>query len=113
MRNDYKAELYYGWCSSHDTYDVYHAFELTDPKEQKDSSEIGDRLAELLDTTRDDDDFGFRSMLVNLPDSVVQRIQDDAVAAETERYQTLLLAARRMHEWIFLNCADEEEVYAE
>ena len=32
---------------------------------------------------------------------------------EKEKYDHLLKIARKMHEWIFLNSYDEDEVYAE
>lgn len=75
----YEAELNYGWQNSHDTYETYHAFEVTDPDVSADSEEIGKKLAEMLDTTPDDDDFNWNSMYVRLPDSLVRKIQSGTI----------------------------------
>lgn len=75
----YEAELHYGWQRSHDTYETYHAFELTDPEIPADYDELGEILADLLDTTPDDEDFDCNSMNVNIPASLVRRIQNDFI----------------------------------
>ena len=71
----FDVELNYGWQNSHDTYETYHAFELTDPDEQADSGLIANTLANALDTSPDDDDFNWNSMYVRLPESLVKKIQ--------------------------------------
>lgn len=75
----YDAELHYGWQRSHETYDTYHAFELTDPHAPVDDDELEKKLAGLLDTTPEDDDFDCRTMNVKIPDSIVSRIQSDFI----------------------------------
>ena len=72
----FRAELHYGTYESHDSLflEFYHAFELTGPGEG-DSDKISEHLAELLDTTTDDENYQYKSMLVKLPDSVVKEIQ--------------------------------------
>lgn len=76
MDNGYHVKLYYGFQNTESG--IYHAFEATDPEDASDS-EAEDRMAELLDTTLDDDRFDCNSMLIRLPDSVVKRIKDDGV----------------------------------
>lgn len=76
-RETYQAELYYGFQET-DT-GIYHAFEVTDPKAMADDDEMAECLADLLDTTVDDDRFSCKSMYVKLPDSLVERIKADAV----------------------------------
>lgn len=75
----YEVELHYGYQSSHETYDTYHAFELTDPDSATDYDAVEKKLAELLDTTPEDEDFGCKSMNVIIPDSIVRRIQNDFI----------------------------------
>lgn len=65
--------LHYGYQRSHDTYETYHAFELTDPSEKVDEDKMALRLANLLDTTPEDDDFDYKSMFVSLPDKTVKK----------------------------------------
>lgn len=41
--------------------------------------DMSDELAEMLDLDTDDESFYWDSMYINLPDSLVKRIKDDAV----------------------------------
>lgn len=75
----YEAELHYGYQNSRETYDTYHAFELTDPYSATDDDAVEKKLAGLLDTTPEDDDFDCKSMNVRIPDSIVYRIQNDFI----------------------------------
>ncbi len=76
MKND-KILLYYGFeegeCG------IYHAFEAVDPEAPGDDGGIADRLAELLDCKAGDDRFDYNSMLIQLPASLVERIEAKAV----------------------------------
>lgn len=75
----YEAELHYGYQRSHDTYETYHAFELTDPDLAPNYDAVEKKLADLLDTTTEDDDFDCNRMSVKIPDSIVYRIQNDFI----------------------------------
>ena len=78
----YQIELFYGWedgeCG------VYHAFKATDPDVEKDDDKIAMDLAEQLDREYDDDRFDCNSMYVDLPESLIKRIQEDAVREHCE-----------------------------
>lgn len=82
----YDVTLYYGYVDSHDSYDVYHSFELEDPEGTHDEN-MGAKLAELLDTTAEDEDFRWKSMSVKLPESLVERIQEDAIWGKLRKEQ--------------------------
>ena len=75
----YQIELFYGYqeCEG----DIYHAFDTKACGEQYDGSEIEEHLAQLLDTTPDDERFDWSSMQIALPAGVVKTIQLDAVTA--------------------------------
>lgn len=60
-----KVQLNYGYQECEDG--IYHAFTLEDPEQIRDSDETAKVLAELLDTTPDDDRFGWNSMFLELP----------------------------------------------
>lgn len=79
---EYEALLHYGYQRSHDTYETYHSFELADADDKTDCAVIARELAESLDTTPEDEDFNWNSMLVRLPDSLVRKIQEDAACTE-------------------------------
>lgn len=74
----YQIELFYGYqeCEC----GIYHAFEAMGLGEQKDSDKIAVALAQLLDTTPDDENFNWGNMLIALPAGVVEEIQADALA---------------------------------
>ena len=69
----YQIELLYGYqeCEG----DIYHAFDTKACGEQYDGSEIEEHLAQLLDTTPDDERFNWSSMQIALPAGVVKTIQ--------------------------------------
>ena len=73
----YKVDLNYGYCYSHETYECYHSFELTDTDDHDD--DIGWRLADDLDTTPDDEDFNWDIMSLKVPDALVRKIQKDFI----------------------------------
>jgi len=72
----YEAELCYAWQETEEG--VYHAFKVVDAETSVDFDAVAEELAGLLDTTPDDERYGWNSMLVSLPGSVVRRIMDDA-----------------------------------
>lgn len=71
--------LYYGIQESECDANIYHAFYAADPKAALDDDAIAKDLAEQLDTEPGNDDFQMRSMYINLPVSLVKRIQEDAI----------------------------------
>ena len=79
MADCYRALLYYGVENDWDNGDVYHAFELVDPAADVDEEEIARMLAEWMDCTPDDERFACKSMYVRLPETLVARIQADAI----------------------------------
>lgn len=76
-KSEYNIELYYGYeegeCG------IYHAFEATDPSVCADTAAMGEHLAEMLECEVESNDFNFDSMLIRLPDTVVERIKKDGV----------------------------------
>lgn len=58
---------------------IFHAFEAHDPSNLPDCDVTAKNLAALLDTTPDDDRFNWNEMDIKLPDSVVRKIQNEAV----------------------------------
>ncbi len=74
----YHVKLYYGYQTLEDG-ETYHALEAVDPEKKVNEKRMEKALAEALDTTRHDDQFDYGSMLVQLPNSVVNRIRDDAI----------------------------------
>ncbi|MDD5022246.1 MAG: hypothetical protein PHR82_09000 [Endomicrobiaceae bacterium] len=79
MNKNYSINLYYGYQEGE--CGIYHAFEATDPLENCDDNKIEDLLSEMLDTTPDDVNFNCDSMCIRIPDSLVKRIQEDAITA--------------------------------
>lgn len=67
-----EVELCYAWQETEEG--IYHAFEVMDTEEKVDFDAVAEKLAELLDTTTDDQRFDWNSMRVSLPESVVKRI---------------------------------------
>ena len=76
---DYEALLFYGFQTDFGNGEVYHAFEVADPNASTDDEAVGKKLAGLLDTTPDDEDFACKSMFVKLPASLVESIQRDTI----------------------------------
>ena len=77
---EYQIELYYGFVDGEGG--PFHAFEVKDPKEPIEEG-IAEVLANTLDTVESDENFGWDSMLLPLPDSLVQRIKADALKEAT------------------------------
>ena len=91
----YQIELLYGYqeCEG----DIYHAFDTKACGEQYDGSEIEEHLAQLLDTTPDDERFNWSSMQIALPAGVVKTIQLDAVTAHAAAGQPSVPPADRTY----------------
>lgn len=81
MQNNYQALLYYGIEENETECSVFCSFRAEDPTQHHDDDIIAKDLAEQLDCKPDDDCFQCRSMYIDLPASLVQRIQQDAVDA--------------------------------
>lgn len=77
----YQVELFYGYqeCEG----GTYHAFEAVDLGKHNDESKIAEALAQLLDTTSDDERFNWNSMPIALPTELVKTIKADALAEHT------------------------------
>lgn len=58
---------------------IFHAFEANDPKDPPDCDVTAKNLAELLDTTTEDERFNWNEMDIKLPESVVRKIQNEAI----------------------------------
>lgn len=78
----WQIELLYGYedgeCG------IYHAFLAEDPDSSIDTDAPA-KLAEMLDTTSDSQNFNWDSMYINLPDSVVEKIKAAGVREYIER----------------------------
>lgn len=77
----YQIELYYGFVDREGG--PYHAFEVKDPKVPIEEGVVK-VLANTLKTVESDENFGCDSMLLPLPDSLVQRIKADAIKEDVE-----------------------------
>lgn len=77
MNNKYQVVVSFGYQES-DGF-VYHSVDLTDSKKRLDADSTGTRLAEMLGTTTDDEQFNWNAMMATIPDSVVERIKRDGV----------------------------------
>lgn len=73
----YQIELFYGYeegeCG------IWHTFEAHDPDACSNEDETKERLADSLDVSSDSLYFDYDSMYIDLPESVVKKIKDDAV----------------------------------
>lgn len=69
-----KVQLNYGYQECEDG--IYHAFTLEDSERIGDPEETAKVLAELLDTTPDDDRFGWNSMFLELPRKTIERFRE-------------------------------------
>ena len=79
MTKNNKLMLYYGFQECEDG--IYHAFSLEDMKNLPDDSNVADELAGLLDTVPEDERFNWNCMEVQIPDSVIERIWQEATEA--------------------------------
>lgn len=79
----YQIELFYGYeegeCG------IYHAFEATDPDAEKNDTLIAMDLAEQLDCEYESDRFDCNSMYIDLPETLIARIEENAVKAFCEK----------------------------
>lgn len=79
MDKKYAIELYYGYeegeCG------IYHSFRALEPGHAVNEDLIAKDLAEQLDCVPEDDRFNHNSMYIDLPVSLVEKIQQDAVRA--------------------------------
>ena len=73
----YQIKLYYGY--EENECGIYHSFRAEDPDVKVDSDEIARDLAEQLDREADDVRFNYGSMYIDLPQSVIDKIQGDAI----------------------------------
>ena len=77
-KKKYQINLFYGYeegeCG------IYHAFEAADPDAEINEDAMEKRLAEMLQVEPQDDSFNWNSMYIALPDSVVERIKNDAIS---------------------------------
>lgn len=71
--------LFYGFQESECDNAIYHAFRAEDSAERADDDAISKDLAEQLDTLPENDDFQMGCMYIDLPPSLIARIQRDAV----------------------------------
>lgn len=77
MAEKYYVNLNYGYQECEDG--IYHAFIAEDTNNLKEADHIAVELASLLDTTVDDQRFNWDCMNIEIPESVVKQIQQDAV----------------------------------
>lgn len=71
-----QVELFYGWQETE--CGTFHSFIAMDP-EYIINDDMGEELAEQLDTNTDDERFNWSSMRVNLPETLVRRIKQAGV----------------------------------
>lgn len=81
MENNYQIHLFYGIEDCESECAIFHAFHAVDPKQSHDCKAIAAELAYQLDCTPDEDRFQCRDMYVSLPESLIHRIQQDAISA--------------------------------
>ena len=81
---EYQIELFYeyedGECG------ICHTFEVHDPDVHKNEDEIKERLVDSLDIPSGSVDFNYDSMYINLPESIIKKIKDDAVREYLEEF---------------------------
>ena len=79
----YCIELYYGFKTSYDYAHnkdyIQHVFEAVDPVEPDVDNSVPDRLADELDTYVGSNAFTWDNIYIDIPESIVRRIQTDAV----------------------------------
>lgn len=95
--------LYYGIQESECDANVYHAFRAVDPAATTDDDAIAKDLAEQLDTEPGNDDFQMRSMYIDLPPSLIERIEKAAIKRylETQKSTTLFDRKEKDHARVF------------
>lgn len=75
----YRIELYYGFKICTDGPE--HVFEAVDPVESDTDNTVPDRLADRLNSYVGSNAFTWDSICIDIPESIVRRIQNDAVQA--------------------------------
>ena len=78
----YHIELFYGWQETE--HGTYHSFLAADPDHIL-NDDMGEELAEQLDTNTNDERFSWSSMPLSLPDSLIHRISQEAITNYLER----------------------------
>ena len=82
----YQIELFYGYedgeCG------IWHSFEAHDPDAHIADDEVKERLAYSLDVSSDSDYFNYDSMYIDLPESLVKKIKDDAIKEHMEGFNS-------------------------
>lgn len=81
MKDNYQIHLFYGIEECEAECSTFHAFSAIDPQQSYDCETIAADLAQQLDCQPDDDRFQCRDMYVSLPESLIRRIQQDAISA--------------------------------
>lgn len=82
----YKVNVYFGCRVSHvcgEEFKTAHSLVLDDPDhivEGRDAAALGELIAGLLGTTSEDGGYSFNLVRMELPESVVEKIQKDAVS---------------------------------
>ena len=84
MKNNHQIHLFYGIEDCESECSTFHAFRAVDPQQSHDCEAIAADLAHQLDCQPDDDRFQCRDMYVSLPESLIRRIQQDAISAFIE-----------------------------
>lgn len=73
----YQVKLCYGYEQNEDG-SIFHAFEAIGPDESPVDLSIGKKLSDVLEA--DEDSFDWDWLFVDLPESVVSKIRNDAIA---------------------------------
>ena len=84
--SEYQIKLFYGFEETE--CGIFHAFEAIDPEVGHDDAVIAEKLAEDLDNEPDSDNYACRSMYVNLPVTLIERIKQDALKEYIEGVKT-------------------------
>lgn len=75
--SEYQVKLYYGFEETE--CGIFHAFEAVDPEVEHDDAVMAERLARQLDNEAENDNFTCRSMYINLPKTLIEKIKAIAV----------------------------------
>lgn len=72
----YVIELNYGYIET--TYGIYHTFRITDPEDKTKKNLCSEFMQDLdYDPETSDEFFNYDSMILELPDSIVEKIIED------------------------------------
>jgi len=86
----YQINLYYGY-EEHEC-GIFHSFQAESPAAKINTDTMRKDLAAQLDLDADDERFNWNSMYINLPDSVVAKIQADTIRAIQQKYNLVSLS---------------------